>query len=29
VEGTHSYFVMEEVKETTLIPIPKQKDKNR
>jgi Lrp/AsnC family transcriptional regulator, leucine-responsive regulatory protein len=29
VEGTHSYFVMEEVKETTVIPIPKQKDKNR
>jgi Lrp/AsnC family transcriptional regulator, leucine-responsive regulatory protein len=23
VEGTHSYFVMEEVKETTLLPIPK------
>ncbi len=29
VEGTHSYFVMEEVKETTVIPIPKQKDKTR
>jgi Lrp/AsnC family transcriptional regulator, leucine-responsive regulatory protein len=26
VEGTHSYFVMEEVKETTLLPIPKKKD---
>ena len=26
VEGTHSYFVMEEVKETTLLPIPKRKD---
>lgn len=26
VEGTHSYFVMEEVKETTLLPIPKFKD---
>ena len=25
VEGTHSYFVMEEVKETTLLPIPKQR----
>ena len=25
VEGNHSYFVMEEVKETTVIPIPKQK----
>jgi Lrp/AsnC family transcriptional regulator, leucine-responsive regulatory protein len=22
IEGTHSYFVMEEVKETTLLPIP-------
>lgn len=29
VEGTHSYFVMEEVKETTLLPIPKTKDANR
>jgi Lrp/AsnC family transcriptional regulator, leucine-responsive regulatory protein len=29
VEGTHSYFVMEEVKETTLLPIPKQRDKPR
>jgi Lrp/AsnC family transcriptional regulator, leucine-responsive regulatory protein len=29
VEGTHSYFVMEEVKETTLLPIPKHKDKAR
>lgn len=29
VEGTHSYFVMEEVKETTVIPIPKQKEKAR
>ncbi len=24
VEGTHSYFVMEEVKETTVLPIPKR-----
>ena len=24
VEGTHSYFVMEEVKETTLLPIPQE-----
>jgi Lrp/AsnC family transcriptional regulator, leucine-responsive regulatory protein len=29
VEGTHSYFVMEEVKETTLLPIPKNRDKHR
>lgn len=29
VEGTHSYFVMEEVKETTLLPIPLMKDKTR
>jgi Lrp/AsnC family transcriptional regulator, leucine-responsive regulatory protein len=29
VEGTHSYFVMEEVKETTLLAIPKIKDKSR
>jgi Lrp/AsnC family transcriptional regulator, leucine-responsive regulatory protein len=29
VEGTHSYFVMEEVKETTFLPIPKNKDKTR
>jgi Lrp/AsnC family transcriptional regulator, leucine-responsive regulatory protein len=29
VEGTHSYFVMEEVKETTLLPIPKNKEKPR
>jgi Lrp/AsnC family transcriptional regulator, leucine-responsive regulatory protein len=29
VEGTHSYFVMEEVKETALLPIPKQRDKFR
>jgi Lrp/AsnC family transcriptional regulator, leucine-responsive regulatory protein len=29
VEGTHSYFVMEEVKETTLLPIPGLKDKQR
>jgi Lrp/AsnC family transcriptional regulator, leucine-responsive regulatory protein len=29
VEGTHSYFVMEEVKETTLLPIPGPKDKQR
>jgi Lrp/AsnC family transcriptional regulator, leucine-responsive regulatory protein len=29
VEGTHSYFVMEEVKETTLLPIPSPKDKTR
>jgi Lrp/AsnC family transcriptional regulator, leucine-responsive regulatory protein len=29
VEGTHSYFVMEEVKETTVIPIPKQKERTR
>lgn len=26
VEGTHSYFVMEEVKETTLLPIPTKKE---
>jgi Lrp/AsnC family transcriptional regulator, leucine-responsive regulatory protein len=26
IEGTHSYFVMEEVKETTVMPIPQQKD---
>ena len=29
VEGTHSYFVMEEVKETTLLPIPRTKDTGR
>jgi Lrp/AsnC family transcriptional regulator, leucine-responsive regulatory protein len=29
VEGTHSYFVMEEVKETTLLPIPVQREKHR
>jgi Lrp/AsnC family transcriptional regulator, leucine-responsive regulatory protein len=29
VEGTHSYFVMEEVKETTLLPIPNLKAKTR
>jgi Lrp/AsnC family transcriptional regulator, leucine-responsive regulatory protein len=29
VEGTHSYFVMEEVKETTQLPIPGLKDKPR
>jgi Lrp/AsnC family transcriptional regulator, leucine-responsive regulatory protein len=29
VEGTHSYFVMEEVKETNLLPIPTHKDKHR
>jgi Lrp/AsnC family transcriptional regulator, leucine-responsive regulatory protein len=29
VECTHSYFVMEEVKETTLLPIPSHKDKTR
>ena len=29
VEGTHSYFVMEEVKETTLLPIPAQREKHR
>jgi Lrp/AsnC family transcriptional regulator, leucine-responsive regulatory protein len=28
VEGTHSYFVMEEVKETTVVPIPKHKDRS-
>jgi Lrp/AsnC family transcriptional regulator, leucine-responsive regulatory protein len=28
VEGTHSYFVMEEVKETTLLPIPAKKEIN-
>jgi Lrp/AsnC family transcriptional regulator, leucine-responsive regulatory protein len=27
VEGTHSYFVMEEVKETTLLPVPTSRDK--
>ena len=27
VEGTHSYFVMEEVKENPLLPIPKPKDR--
>jgi Lrp/AsnC family leucine-responsive transcriptional regulator len=27
VESTHSYFVMEEVKETPLLPIPRPKDK--
>jgi Lrp/AsnC family transcriptional regulator, leucine-responsive regulatory protein len=27
VEGTHSYFVMEEVKETTLLPIPNLKNR--
>jgi Lrp/AsnC family transcriptional regulator, leucine-responsive regulatory protein len=27
VEGTHSYFVMEEVKETTLLPLRKPRDK--
>ncbi len=27
VEGTHSYFVMEEVKESTLLPIPKLKER--
>lgn len=26
VEGTHSYFVMEEVKETTLLPIPNKRE---
>ena len=26
VEGTHSYFVMEEVKETTLLPLPLPKE---
>jgi Lrp/AsnC family leucine-responsive transcriptional regulator len=29
VEGTHSYFVMEEVKETTLLPIPKARPHSR
>ena len=29
VEGTHSYFVMEEVKETTLLSIPRTKDNSR
>jgi Lrp/AsnC family transcriptional regulator, leucine-responsive regulatory protein len=28
VEGTHSYFVMEEVKETTLLPIPVKREIN-
>jgi Lrp/AsnC family transcriptional regulator, leucine-responsive regulatory protein len=27
VESTHSYFVMEEVKESPLLPIPRMKDK--
>jgi Lrp/AsnC family leucine-responsive transcriptional regulator len=27
VEGTHSYFVMEEVKETTLLPLPSIKQR--
>lgn len=27
VEGTHSYFVMEEVKESPLLPLPRLKDK--
>ena len=27
VESTHSYFVMEEVKESPLLPIPKSKDR--
>jgi Lrp/AsnC family leucine-responsive transcriptional regulator len=27
VESTHSYFVMEEVKETPLLPVPKNKDR--
>lgn len=29
VEGTHSYFVMEEVKETNLLPIPKARPASR
>jgi Lrp/AsnC family transcriptional regulator, leucine-responsive regulatory protein len=29
VEGTHSYFVMEEVKETSTLPLPKDRDKNQ
>jgi Lrp/AsnC family transcriptional regulator, leucine-responsive regulatory protein len=29
VESTHSYFVMEEVKETTLLPIPKARPQSR
>jgi Lrp/AsnC family leucine-responsive transcriptional regulator len=29
VESTHSYFVMEEVKETTLLPIPKVRPAHR
>lgn len=29
VEGTHSYFVMEEVKETMLLPIPTAKEISR
>jgi Lrp/AsnC family transcriptional regulator, leucine-responsive regulatory protein len=29
VEGTHSYFVMEEVKETMLLPIPNGKENSR
>jgi Lrp/AsnC family transcriptional regulator, leucine-responsive regulatory protein len=27
VEGTHSYFVMEDVKDNALLPIPKNKDR--
>ncbi len=29
VEGTHSYFVMEDVKDSTLLSIPKQKDRKQ
>ncbi len=29
VESTHSYFVMEEVKEETTLPIPAAKDRSR
>jgi len=29
VESTHSYFVMEEVKESALLPVPEAKDRRR